>query len=78
VTRQRNGKTYYVYADPTICRCAYVGTSAAYRASQNGSDGPSGGGASLTDQMVGDMTEDDTPTQPGAPSFNDYVFGGLD
>jgi hypothetical protein len=78
VTRQRNGKTYYVYADPTICRCAYVGTSAAYRAYQTGSDGPSGGGASLVDQMAGDMTEDDTPAQPGAPSFNDYVFGGLD
>ena len=32
VIRKRNGKTYYVYADPTICRCAYVGTPQAYQA----------------------------------------------
>ena len=35
VTRSRNGKKYYVYADPTICQCAYVGTAEAYREYQN-------------------------------------------
>jgi hypothetical protein len=36
VTRLRNGKKYYVYADPTICQCAYVGTPEAYRVYQTG------------------------------------------
>ena len=79
VTKQRGGKMYYVYADPNICGCAYVGTPEAYRAYQNGSDGSQvlGGGESIVDQMTADMTEEDTPAQPGAPSFDDYVFGGM-
>ena len=34
--RQKGGRPYYVYADPTACTCAYVGSVAAmdkYRAS---------------------------------------------
>jgi hypothetical protein len=79
VTKQRGGKMYYVYADPNICRCAYVGTSEAYRAYQTGSDGSRflSGGESIVDQMANDMTDDDMPAQPGAPSFDDYVFGGM-
>jgi hypothetical protein len=79
VVRKRNGRTYYVYADPTNCRCAYVGTPEAYQNYKTTYD-PSqipGGGVSIEDQMVNEMTEEDTPTEPGAPSFNDYVFGGM-
>ena len=28
---ERDGKTYYVYADATGCECIYVGTEAAYK-----------------------------------------------
>ena len=40
VTRTKAGKTYFVYADPTGCNCAYVGTPRAYRAYQTGSFEP--------------------------------------
>ena len=30
VARQRNGQVYYVYADPAVCKCLYVGTAAQY------------------------------------------------
>ncbi|AOX17981.1 hypothetical protein [Kozakia baliensis] len=30
LTRVRNGQTFYVYADPTICGCLYVGDEAAF------------------------------------------------
>jgi len=80
VTRTRGGKLYYVYADPQICRCAYVGTPAAYQAFQNGSGGPQfnlADNESPETQMIDEMTADDTATEPGAPSFNDFVFGGM-
>jgi hypothetical protein len=80
VTRTRNGKIYYIYADPGTCRCAYVGTLQAYQAYQSGAGGPQfdlSGGKSREDQMIDAFNEDDTPAQPGAPSFNDYVFGGI-
>ena len=78
VTRTRGGKVYYVYADPSICRCAYVGTPQAYQAYQNWSGGPQlGGGESRGQQMVDEMSVEDAPTEPGAPSFDDYVFGGM-
>ena len=76
VIKQRGGKVYYVYADPNICRCAYVGTPEAYRAYQTGAQ-TTGGGESIVEQMAADMTEEDTPAQPGAPSFDVYVFGGM-
>jgi hypothetical protein len=44
VTRTREGKTYFVYADPTGCICAYVGTAQAYRTYQTGSFEPLPGG----------------------------------
>ena len=86
---------YYIYADPTICRCAYVGTPEAYQAYQNGTDvgasdasgrNPDGWGAPelaaeargpVAGQVLGQMGEDDEPSEPDAPSFNDYVFGGM-
>jgi hypothetical protein len=31
VPQQRNGQTVWIYADPTICGCLYVGNVAAYQ-----------------------------------------------
>jgi hypothetical protein len=30
VVRNRNGRTVYLYADPTVCGCVYVGNQNAY------------------------------------------------
>jgi len=53
VTRRKDGKLYYVYADATGCNCAYVGTPEAYATYQNWSNlGPGGGGSgSLSNAM---------------------------
>jgi hypothetical protein len=46
VTRRKDGKLYYVYADAERCNCAYVGTPEAYSKYQNwanlGGNAPSG------------------------------------
>jgi hypothetical protein len=48
VTRKRDGKLYYVYADAARCNCAYVGTPEAYAAYRNWANiGPGGDGGSL-------------------------------
>jgi len=31
VTHRRDGRIYYVYADPVVCHCLYVGTAAQYQ-----------------------------------------------
>ena len=31
VTHRRDGQLYYVYADPEVCKCLYVGTAAQYQ-----------------------------------------------
>jgi hypothetical protein len=38
VTRRKDGKLYYVYADAERCNCAYVGTPEAYVRYQNGAN----------------------------------------
>ncbi len=30
IPQERNGQLYYVYADPAVCRCMYVGSAAQY------------------------------------------------
>jgi len=80
VTRLRNGKKYYVYADPTICQCAYVGTPEAYRVYQTGGNtdqSSQGSGESRFEQGVDEFNEDYTPSVIGATSIDDYVFGGM-
>jgi hypothetical protein len=48
VTRMKDGKLYYVYADAAGCNCAYVGTPEAYAAYRNWVNiGPGGDGGSL-------------------------------
>ena len=48
VTRRKDGKLYYVYADAARCNCAYVGTPEAYAAYRNWTNiDPGGDGGSL-------------------------------
>src|SRR5262245_41743346 len=77
VVRSRNGKSYYVYADPIICQCAYVGTPEAYRAFQTGAGSTGGTGESRFDAAVGEIQNEDSASVIGDESFNDYVFGGM-
>ena len=74
--RQKAGRSYYVYADPTGCTCAYVGSVAAmnkYRASYGASPAgppPPGGTTNLEQNMIDSMDDDDASAQ-----FNNDVFG---
>jgi hypothetical protein len=74
--RGKDGRPYYVYADPTGCGCAYVGSVAAmnrYRASYGALPAdalPSDGVASLEQNMMNSMENDDAGAQ-----FNSDVFG---
>ena len=77
VTRTRSGKTYYVYADPAGCNCAYVGTPQAYANYQNGGIEQTCGGdqrGSSAQELLGNA-DDNLPTEPGAPNAMDYIFG---
>ena len=82
VTRTRDGKTFYVYADPKGCNCAYVGTPEAYQTYQKG--GPAGyaGDATRTGEprfdsrrMADEMSLDRYVNDPNAPGFNNFLFG---
>ena len=74
--RQKDGRPYYVYADPSGCTCAYVGSVAAmnkYRASYGALPAdalPSDGAANLEQEMMNSMENDDAGAQ-----FNRDVFG---
>ena len=83
VTRTRGGKTYYVYADPAGCVCAFVGTPQAYQTFQSGGRSTNvvtfGGNSRsrVVDQMHEDIRDGGLPTQPGAPNGLDFIFGGM-
>jgi hypothetical protein len=74
--RQKAGRPYYVYADPSGCTCAYVGSVAAmnkYRASYAAlpADTLSAGGFTKAEQdLITSMDNDDAGAQ-----FNSDVFG---
>ena len=74
--RQKGGRPYYVYADPSACTCAYVGSVDAmnkYRASFGAlpADVLSSGGFTDPEQnMINSMDSDDAGAQ-----FNNDVFG---
>jgi hypothetical protein len=74
--RQKGGRPYYVYADPSACTCAYVGNAAAmdkYRASFGAlpADTVSSQGFTNPEQnMINSMESDDAGAQ-----FNNDVFG---
>jgi hypothetical protein len=69
--RRKGGKTFYVYADPMGCGCAYVGTPAAYAAYQNGGTAtpfdPTGGSPPAYVRDVDDsIAEDGSIDMPGS------------
>jgi hypothetical protein len=74
--RNKGGRPYYFYADPSGCGCAYVGSVAAmnkYRASFGALPAdalPSDGSANLEQNMMNSMENDDAGAQ-----FNRDVFG---
>jgi hypothetical protein len=76
VLRSKEGRSYFVYADPSGCTCAYVGSVAAmnkYRASFGASPGDtlsSGGLTNAEQNMINSMEQDDAGAQ-----FNNDVFG---
>jgi len=83
VTRERDGKTYYVYGDPGGCNCAYVGTPEAYRLYQSGGRSSSGAAkgndadpSRLRNRPMGtDMVLDRYVNDPAAPDLNRFLFG---
>jgi hypothetical protein len=74
--RNKGSRPYYVYADPTGCGCAYVGSVAAmnkYRTSFGALPAdalPSDGSANLEQNMMNSMEDNDAGAQ-----FNRDVFG---
>ncbi len=81
ITRTRNGRTSYLYADPNECVCVYVGTPQAYRTYQN--DGPEGYVGDEANKgsprfsvrpLWGEMADDPYVNDPDAPSLDDYLF----
>jgi hypothetical protein len=74
--RQKGGRPYYVYADPSGCTCAYVGSVDAmnkYRASYGAlpADALSAGGFTDPEQnLINSMDNDEASAQ-----FNNDVFG---
>jgi hypothetical protein len=72
VTRRKDGKLYYVYADAARCNCAYVGTPEAYAAYRNWTNiGPGGDGGSLNAMEAID-------SDPGAPYIPADIGSSMD
>ena len=78
VSRNKGGRTYYVYADPSGCTCAYVGGGAAmdnYRASfaaspaDTLSSGSSGGFTNPEQNMINSMEQDEAGADVFAPDY---------
>ena len=74
--RQKGGRPYYAYADPSGCTCAYVGNVAAmdkYRASYGALPATTLSAGGFTDpeqNLINSMDDDDASAQ-----FNNDVFG---
>lgn len=83
VARSKNGRSYYIYADPDYCRCAYIGSEDAlktYRAAASAgvgflpgyrdpADASKPSGSNLEIEMVHDMASDGDPI-PGDDIFH--------
>ena len=76
VLRRKGGRSYYVYADPSECTCAYVGSAAAmdnYRASFRTLPAEALSSGGFTDperNLIDSMNNDEAGAQ-----FNNDVFG---
>jgi hypothetical protein len=78
VSRNKGGRTYYVYADPSGCTCAYVGRGAAmdkYRSSFAAlpadalSSGSCGGFTNPEQNMINSMEQDEAGADVFAPDY---------
>jgi hypothetical protein len=78
VSRIKGGRTYYVYADPSGCTCAYVGAAEAmnkYRTSfaalppEALSSGSSGGFTNPEQNMINSMEQDEAGADVFAPDY---------
>jgi hypothetical protein len=75
VLRHKGGRSYYVYADPSGCTCAFVGSVAAmdkYRASFLAlpTDALSSGGFANPEQnMINSMDQDEAGADIFAPNY---------
>ena len=78
VKRRRDGKLYYVYADPGGCGCAYVGSPRAYANYRSGGFINNDSNDRVVSEMMRDMDQDDSPEQPGSPNGLDYIFNSAD
>jgi hypothetical protein len=64
VSRVKNGKTYYVYADPAVCQCVFVGDAIAYEAYRDmrkrlpQPDAVAGSGVNATNIVASEMDRD--------------------
>ena len=83
VTHDKNGKTYYIYADPNGCRCAYVGSAEAYANFRNGGPGFMGyrnvdGGGSATSEFLHSVRTNEVGGLPhdtaSAGSMADFLY----
>ena len=73
VTRTKDGKLYYVYADAALCNCAYVGTPQAYAAYQNGGINPNSGGGGQQSNAMQTIDSD-----AGPPGITNMFASGMD
>jgi hypothetical protein len=78
VSRKKGGRTYYVYADPSGCTCAYVGGGAAmnkYRASfaalpaDTLSSDSFGGFTNPEQNIINSMEQDEAGADVFAPDY---------
>ena len=78
VSRNKGGRTYYVYADPSGCTCAYVGSVAAmskYQAHFGALpadamlSGPSDGSTNPEENLINSMEQDDAGADVFAPDY---------
>jgi len=78
VKRRRDGRLYYIYADPGGCGCAYVGSPRAYANYRSGGFTSNDSNDRVVSEMMRDMDQEDSPEQPGSPNGLDYIFNGAD
>jgi hypothetical protein len=85
VPHRKNGRRYWVYADPTACRCAFVGDDIAMQAYRDmvnpprsnlpgvgpGAIGPDRGGINLENEMQTEMNDE------SGTNFDDIFHPGF-
>jgi hypothetical protein len=75
VARSRGGKTYFVYAEPNGCVCAFVGTPESYARYRNGGVGSGYGDVDPSGPHRVDQMMDDIRPADAASAAMDYIFG---